>query len=464
VRTVEYKDGHLQREVLTGMIVSDEVAGAVAARWKPPGLFGSRVPDLLGGMVVAYHRKYHKAPQRAIANMFDRWAESHEAGEEEVRAAAEFLHHLDSQYNRNGHGPSPEFLKEQSEVLFNLVALRDLRDKIDAALERQDADAGLAAASELRPVGVAADAAYRPADPANDLGPVLADRKGRSLVNYPGALGGFFAHTLERDGFVAFLGEEKGKKSFWQFDVAFRAWRQGRRVAWFVVGDMSRVQVESRLYARIIGRPLRRERKVRHPTRIEAECADVAWDIRDYDEAVTEKQLRGALERHAAKHDPARLMLSVYPRGGVGVGGIRSVLDGYVRDGEPPDVVVVDMADHLDISSTHPKWDRREQIGEAWGELSTLRQELHCLVVTGTQCTREGYGTKTKRREHVSEDKHKLAHVSGMVGINQNRDVERLECLGLNWVAARDLDFDEDKVCYAATCLAAANPACLSTF
>src|SRR5439155_1574088 len=66
------------------------------------------------------------------------------------------------------------------------------------------------------------------------------------LVEYEGAVGEFFRGSFERDNFVAFMAPTKAGKTFWLVDVAYRAVRQRKRVAFFEVGDLSERQIKMR--------------------------------------------------------------------------------------------------------------------------------------------------------------------------------------------------------------------------
>jgi hypothetical protein len=67
-------------------------------------------------------------------------------------------------------------------------------------------------------------------------------------------------------------------------------------------------------------------------------------------------------------------------------------------------------------------------------------------------------------REHFSEDKRKMAHVTGMVGINQTRREKERGVYRLNWVVLREGEFIEEHCVHVAGCLGLANPAMKSAF
>jgi len=128
------------------------------------------------------------------------------------------------------------------------------------------------------------------------------------------------------------------------------------------------------------------------------------------------------------------------------------------EDDWAPDVLIIDYADILDMSMPGVH-DQRDRINAVWKQLRRLSQEKHCLVVTATQSNRAGYSTYTIDMDKISEEKRKLSHVTGIVGLNQTEAEEKQGLMRLNWVIARE-GRHSSKACVAcAMCLALANPA-----
>jgi len=124
------------------------------------------------------------------------------------------------------------------------------------------------------------------------------------------------------------------------------------------------------------------------------------------------------------------------------------------------DVVVIDYADILLMESGD---DNRNKINECWKQLRRLSQTWHCLVITATQSDAASYTAGTMGRQHFSEDKRKLAHVTGMIGLNQTEDEKEEAIMRLNWIARRESHYVERKCIYVVGCLPIANPAIKST-
>ena len=141
---------------------------------------------------------------------------------------------------------------------------------------------------------------------------------------------------------------------------------------------------------------------------------------------------------------------------------IREIVVGWGREEGIPDIVVIDYADILKMDV--PGLDKRDQINGTWKQLRALSQSLHCLVVTATQSDASSYKMETIQMGNFSEDKRKHAHVTGTVGLNQTKEENRLGVMRLNWIVAREHQFNSYKCGHVAGCLDIANPDIKSTF
>ena len=84
--------------------------------------------------------------------------------------------------------------------------------------------------------------------------------------------------------------------------------------------------------------------------------------------------------------------------------------------------------------------------------------------MTATQADAASYKQDTIDSSNFSEDKRKLAHVTGMVGINSSEAEKEFGLQRLNWIVLRESDFNSSRCVHVAGCLDVGNPAILSTF
>ena len=464
---VEEHAGSNANAVLAEMIGSTAFLGRVAAEWDGRA-FPSRWQNLIGGWCVEHYRRHGKAPRKAIRSWFNRHAES--ADDREAAALSGFLEDL-SRGREQGGKLSPD-------VAADLLAAEWTRTRIDRLIEELEAEKQLAPQKaverirafrevQLGPDGWTDVLLDRPA-----LAGVFCRERLEPLVTYPGALGRFFGDQLARNCFVAFMGPEGSTKSFFLLDVAWRAMRQRRRVAYFDVGDMTADQVDERFAVRAARHPLRSPTgkwpcTVERPSsfRIQADKdaePDVQYEPLTFAGPLTEKRAWRAFERVQASLNSGESFWrrACHPSGTVSVAHLAARLQTWAADGWHADCVVIDYADLLLPLDRKP--DVLEQTNQTWQALRRLSQEFHCLVVTATQSNRESYRAKVVKKEHTGGDKRKNAHVSGMFGISATEGESNKQICRLTWPKRRTGKIS--RTVHVVGCLDTAEVAVLSAF
>ncbi len=456
---VERRDGSPERQVVIGCVISKQVLAPIADRWKF-GLFASKWSNLIVGWCVQHYRKYHRAPGRAIEAYYRQWAEEDNQEKETVQAIESLLVSLSEESERLQHTLSTDHLLDIAAVLFEKIHLTDLFDRGRAHVERGEVDKARDLVAKSRKLEIGMGAGVHPLSEESIVESAF-EKRGDILIEYPGAIGNFFGSKLGRDQFVSFLGKEKSGKSFWLQEVAWRAVEQGRTVAYFELGDLSQAQVVVRFGIRACGRPAEPGRYP-YPVKIDhvSEMPEVEPEYRTEKRGLSADDVKKEFRRVGAD-DPDRFKLSCHAAGSLSVGQATAILEEWARDGFNPDVVIFDYAD---LAKTGASDDKLEETNAVWMEMRGLSQKLHCLVLTATQCNRQGFDVRTLRREHVGGFHMKLAHVTGMIGINQTTKEKESGLFRLNWVLSRELEFGEDRCCWCASALAVGNPVVKSTF
>jgi replicative DNA helicase len=156
------------------------------------------------------------------------------------------------------------------------------------------------------------------------------------------------------------------------------------------------------------------------------------------------------------------LRLSCHPNSSITIEQIRSTTLAWSLQGWTPDLVVIDYADILAPCNGHA--ETRDQINETWKRMRRLSQELHCCVVTATQADAASYSADNLDMTNFSEDKRKFAHVTAMVGINQNGEEKTKQIQRLNYLVLRDSEFTSEKQVVIANALKIAHPTVCSSF
>ena len=192
----------------------------------------------------------------------------------------------------------------------------------------------------------------------------------------------------------------------------------------------------------------------------ESKIAQVNHETREYKKGITPKianRARAKLFKKIKSKNPY-IKLSCHPNSSLSLYSVESILQTWSDQlSWVPDIIVIDYADILDMSCYG--MDGRDRINETWKHLRRLSQKYNCLVVTATQADAASYGLDVIGRGNFSDDKRKIEHVTGMVGINQTDDEKDKGIYRLNWLALRDSQYSEQRCVHTASCLALGNPA-----
>lgn len=466
---VKKYQGDDERSILTGLIVNSRVLQKVVA-----GLKGERKPfrskwsNQIYHWCEDFHAKYSKAPRGSVQLLFNSYADKN-PDEAAVAMIEKFLASLSDDYKAMAKEMNEEYLVDVASRFFSQVRYERLKDELEEGLLRKDLDVVAERLAGFHPVKFDATAIVDVFTDDEAWREAVAEEEDSSLVHYPGAVGEFFGRHLQRDGFISFLAPEKRGKSFFLIDVAWRAAvKDKRRTMFFSVGDMSKRQMMQRFVVRAARRPIRAGTVV-YPERIkkpEGEAVRVRSASVDYKERITSKEWRAAKQEilQLTASTSSLLKLECTSNSVTKVEDLRASMDEAIKAGWIPDVIVVDYADILAPETSAVRMDIRHQINETWKALRRLSQDYHVLVVTATQSDANSYDSHILTKKNFSEDKRKLSHVTGMVGLNQTEEEKHKGVYRLNWILLREGVYYETQCVHTAGSLALANPVMRSTW
>jgi hypothetical protein len=460
---VEHRDGSTERRIVIAMIVDPAVLGRIQPKWVK-GQMKSAWANVIGQWCCDYYRDYQKAPGATIESIYESWAGDHE-DKDTVKIIEKFLTGLSGEYTRMRKQSNSDFVIDMASKHFDRIRLERLADTIKGDLETGDIEKARSRADGYKPVELGVGEGI---DVLRDVSAIKQafNTKSEVLIQYPGALGTFFGKALERDALIAFTGPEKSGKTWWLLDMAWRGMQQGRKVAFFEVGDLSQNQIMRRFTVRAAKRPFDKG-KVRRPINIthapDDPMATVDFQEKEFKTDMSYKQALEACQRVASKDKETYLKLSVHPNDSISIHGIESILESWERnDNWSPDIVVLD---YPDILAPPTKYDQgRDAINATWKRMRAITQSWHSLMVVATQSDAASYRAQRLDRTNFTEDKRKLAHVNGMIGINVFEGEKEQMLTRLNWIVLREGEFNTDVDCHVAGALGIANPAVLSTF
>ena len=456
-----------ERGILTAAIVHDRVLARIVAKaGKEP--FSSRWSNLVWKWCCLHFQKYETAPKASIRSHFRHYAEKAQ-DEATVALVEKFLSGLSEEYAKAKKEINEDFTVDQAARYFNRVRIEKNQERVADALARGDVDEAMQEVSGFTPLQMASDDMVSLLDDPEPWREVLMETDEETLIHFGGALGDFFGNQFQRDALVAFLAPEKRGKSWMLLDIAWRAAiKNKRRTILYSVGDMSQRQIMKRIAARACNRPLKAG-TLKIPERLrlqEGATALVKIEDVEFRHGLSWPIIKSTVKdlRMLTAASESTIKLKCTPNSTTRVADIEADIVDRIRQGWVPDVAVIDYADILAPERQLGGQDVRHQTDETWKALRRLSQKYHMLIVTATQSNAASYKGSLIRRENFSEDKRKLAHVTGMIGINQTEEEKERGIYRLNQVLLREGFYAESRCVTVAGCLALANPCMLSTW
>lgn len=460
IMQVQKSSGFDERQILIGMITRKEVLGQIAVRWeagKGKGLFGNVWSNLIAEWCIDYYQMYQEAPSKHIESLFHSWADESQ-DKETIKLVETYLESLSGEYDNLKKTINPKYVIDCSSDYFNRVKIQKLKNNLEACIDLKDIKKALKLIDNFNPIDIGLGSGIDLFHDHNEIDSVLSE-KWESLIFFPGALGEFFGNALSRDNFIAITAPEKRGKTFMLMEFAIRAVLQGRKVMFFEVGDLSQRQIHKRFYTRITKKPSKPQ-KYKMPIGIfrqmEAIYAEVIHTTKESKKEITKERIIKALDKINNNSKEKLLQTFIFPSMTISVNGIKEIITSQQRRGWSPDVVVIDYADIL--APVSGSLESRHQINETWARLRGLSESIHGLVITATQADAKSYKSELLSMDNFSDDKRKNAHVTGMLGLNQNQAEKEKDVMRINWINLREEESSPNKVIHVAGCRAIANP------
>lgn len=461
----------IEEKIITAMITSDEFLSQFSINFDL-SLFSAEHFKLIAKWCVSFFQKYHKAPKENIETRYHSWVEKGKPKEESVEAIADILERLSDNYEEEGNTNIPYLLDEASEF-FSLRKFEQLRDNLEFSLLEKDIDTAENAVNSFRNTVLGTDTYVDTFQDTKAVKKAFSD-----LADPLFSVGGehskrFFQHAFARDNLIAILAPEKRGKTFWCVELTIRALMARKKVALFEVGDMSQSQIIKRVAVRLTGMPMFGYQcgKIGVPVKIKRQDDEtkIKRKTRSCKKPVNEKETLKAMKkfmrRHGIPDNKPYFITSVHPNSSVNVAGIFGILEKWEYENDfVPDVIIIDYADILADEPNTQGYGTRDKINETWKALRRLSQEKHALVIVPTQADAKSYDQEIMTAKNFSEDKRKLAHVTGMLGLNQTMEEKDAGIMRLNWIVLREAPFTTNKCLYVGQCLELSKAFCCSWY
>ena len=495
-------DGSAEKKILTGLIVSTKFVEE-AISFYDPELLETDYVRVVAEWAVKYFQRYGKAIGIHIKDLFDSHYDKMDSAKRDL--IADLLANLSNEYERADHLNVP-YLLDHAEAYFKSRSLTGLAQQIKGHLMEGDVEEAERSLSGYKRVGRPMSLGGNPFKNA-DIIQRAFERAEKPLFTMPGALGRMINHELNRDQFIAILGPEKRGKTWWCNEFAIRAAMARNNVALFQIGDMSEEQIVLRLGIRLCGKSNQERycgeqampipdclfnqrgkcmkgipRKVLDPDCSPSKakllfdsgkhnhhepCAkcmgerfwkgSVWYRKTNIGKPLTWRELWKTGSKFLGRTRGRDFKLSVHPSDQLTVTGIKGILDNWeMFEGFIPDVIVIDYADNL--APEDRREDPRHQVNRIWKQLRGLSQERHCLVATATQADGDSYDQTSLTMNNYSEDKRKNAHVTAMIGLNQEAAEKRAGIMRINMIVQRENEFFTEEEISVAQFLKAGRP------
>lgn len=460
----ESSDSHIERSILTGMIVSDTVLRHVSLIYKA-SFMTAPFTKTVASWCLGYFKKYNKAPSSHIQDIYETQRRNG-LNPEQAQLIGRFLSGISQEYEREEQF-NAEYVIHQIEDYFQERSVIVLHETIGQHIETGNFLEAHATIAEFHKVEASLSVGY---EPLIDKALIRrAFETSDSLFTLPGALGQLVG-PLERDYLLGIAGPFKRGKTWALSYFALHGLYNRCNVAFFTL-EMPELRMTKRLLSSITGLPLRppphgvlyypvwdcfdnQTGTCRKPERINfktvrsdqgklsyreaprdyrpcAACRGTRnWKPDTWLEPRKTQQLtwKEAQEEGQALYESlmgSRFKLECWPPYSAGISQIKATLQLWeYTDNFVPDLIIVDYADILAPEIGTKEY--RHQIDRIWKGLKALAHENHALVITASQTNKTTLDKPNMKQGDVSEDARKLGHVDAMLGINQT-PIEKAE-------------------------------------
>lgn len=486
----------IERKIIIALITNTEFLKQIQEEWSDEYL-ESQTAKLFSRWCWSYFKKYEKAPMRDIEMLYIKQLKKGIDSDLAIEIEEEILPGLSSEYEnttistQNILDETRAYFVERQIVIHNETIEYHLsKNEIEKAQELVKTFK-LKEHVEDEGIELSSPEIYKKLDEAF----AVTDE---CLIEFPGALGEFWNSQLVRGGFVGILAPEKRGKTMLLLEFMMRAYKQGRKVAFFQAGDMTDLQQLVRISIYLSRKPTKEKycgkQYIPVPDCIKNQADTCDKKIRDsynsgidksemeirksitYDELVQAQKdypqhkncyncaewrnnkwgtvwlqpvnIPGTLTVTEAKQrfkkffieSGRQVKISTHANSTLTLSQMDSILDRWELQGFKPDVILLD---YPDIMAGDNRLTARDRENEKWKGLRRITQQRNVLLIAPTQADANSYEKDTLGQSNFSEDKRKYAHVTAMYGLNQDAGgrEKKLGLMRINSLMVREDEF-----------------------
>lgn len=433
-KRVSPTDIEMEKEVLTGMITDGQYLKEIEPLYSPE-VFKIPFSRTVAKWCLDYFKQYSDAPGGIIEELYADYMNGKRADETQVEMIGKFLENLSEAHAKK---KNVKYMANKAERYFRKRQIELHRDSLTALLLQEKIEEAENASATFkriaRPESIGVDILR------DNISPYIYN-EGDALFQFPGALGDMI-DPFYREDFVGIAAPMKRGKTFWLVEIGLKALARGFNVIFYSF-EMSYPKMIKRIYQHFIGLP-----KKRQVVRIPSFTRDGVIDYKD----VEKRAFSGDVVRKKKKQlqnlfGDGTFRLVCLPTGSLNVEGLKRHLDNLeYYEGFVPDIIIPDYAD---IMAPEPRssTEERHRLNSTWMALRGMAQEKKALVVTGTQLSKATF-SRDAGQEDIAEDIRKLAHVTHMLALNQDKEDKRNQIMRISSLGIRDAEFHiGDEIC-----------------
>jgi hypothetical protein len=429
-------------DLLTGLIVSDKFIADICPILDLNLL---KVPHIkkVAKWCVEHYKKYNKAPGKTISDIFS--ANKKRMESEEIDLIEDFLDNLSEDYENDFDNFNEKFILDHSEKYLKEQSFLMLAENIKGNIAQGKIEQAEKLLLQHKKIEITSN---KTIDVLNDKDAIKkAINEERNVIyTFPGTLGEMVM-PLERQDFFSFIAPMKRGKSFYLMDLVVSCIMAGMKCLYFSF-EMPQNQVMRRIYQNLLG-------ETRYPIKIQVPYFITekrnGEEVRTGEIGYKTKNKKG-LSVKKAVHKAKQLEIMIQ-KGSFRL-LCRPAYTMNVQDAKEeilslahyhdfyPDAVFFDYPDIMRPES-HSGKDKLHRIDDTWLAVRALAQEINGLVGAVTQSTR-GTFSKDISEEDVSENIRKIAHVTHMMSLNQDRKEKKMNVMRAGMLANRDQEFHVD--------------------
>lgn len=478
-------DPSVEERVLTGVIMSDRMCREVLPILKGD-YFSSKVSGIIYKWCRSYFEDYQKAPGATIQDIYQ--IERSNYSEEERELVASFLDRLSSKFEAD-NVINEDFYIDTGKEFIRKRALEAVTDQLGSLLKLDRLDEAEEALRSYKGIAKTVSPWYNPLDESEIIQYFIDENmQSNALFRFPGALGDLMG-DIERNSLFAVLAPTKRGKTFWLQEFAVQTFMERIPTVFFSL-EMNSHRLKRRLYRRITslgdrdgafiypcfdcarnqdgtctspkrtndvrlldGSGLKPEFSVELNYRPCTACRGVngefvpdTWFTVIRKDGRLTRKTAGKVLKNVGRIYGDRLRYISFPAFSANIREIRSAIDHLIYLEEfVPSVIVIDYADIL--APEDSRVTGRDRLDMTWKTLKNLADSYNALVVTASQSNRASFDKKNVTQTDIADDIRKVAHVDGMIALNQLEEEKRRGIMRVSYIAGRDHSFDQRKSC-----------------